>query len=139
MHWSGCRWSWEQVAQLNPGLVYVTAQGFRSESELRDNAAYDDIIQAASGLVWLNEQVAGEPVFVPSVIADKVCGLMMVQAVLAGLFARRSHRSHGQHVEVPMADTMIAFNLVEHLDAAATLDPWTERRLRLPARAQPGT
>lgn len=115
---------WEDLRSRNPRLVYVSAQGFRSDSPLRNNAAYDDIIQAASGSVWLNEQVAGEPYFVPSVIADKVCGLMMVQAVLAALHYRNSS-GFGQHVEVPMADTMIAFNLVEHL-AGASLEPTDE-------------
>lgn len=46
---------------------------------------------------------------------------MMVQSVLAALHYR-DRTGRGQHVEIPMADTMIAFNLVEHL-AGATLDP----------------
>ncbi|WP_268748832.1 CaiB/BaiF CoA transferase family protein [Rhodococcus sp. B7740] len=115
---------WEDLHSSNPRLIYVSAQGFRSDSALRNNAAYDDIIQAASGAVWLNEQVTGQPYFVPTVIADKVCGLMMVQAVLAALHHRGISGS-GQHVEVPMADTMIAFNLVEHL-AGASLSPSDE-------------
>ncbi|MDV6245305.1 CoA transferase [Rhodococcus opacus] len=115
---------WEDVAAVNPRLVYATAQGFRSDSAMRDNAAYDDIIQAATGLVWLNEQVSGQPNYIPSVVADKVCGLMMVQSVLAALHYR-DRTGRGQHVEIPMADTMIAFNLVEHL-AGATLDPADE-------------
>ncbi|MFD7042770.1 CaiB/BaiF CoA transferase family protein [Rhodococcus jostii] len=115
---------WRDVAAVNPRLVYATAQGFRSDSAMRDNAAYDDIIQAATGLVWLNEQVSGQPNFIPSVVADKVCGLMMVQSVLAALHYR-DRTGRGQHVEIPMADTMIAFNLVEHL-AGASLDPCTE-------------
>lgn len=112
---------YEEVAAGNSGLVYVNAQGFRSDSELGGRAAYDDIVQAASGLVWLNEQVSGIPYFVPTVIADKICGLVIVQSVLAAL-RHRDRTGQGQHVEVPMADTMLAFNLVEHL-AAATLDP----------------
>lgn len=111
----------EEVAAVNSGLVYLNAQGFRSDSRLGSHAAYDDIVQAASGLVWLNEQVSGVPYFVPTVIADKICGLVIVQSVLAALH-HRDRTGQGQHVEVPMADTMLTFNLVEHL-AAATLDP----------------
>nr|WP_314141216.1 CoA transferase [uncultured Rhodococcus sp.] len=101
-----------------PQLVLVQAQGFRTDSALRDNAAYDDIIQAASGLVALNEQVSGQPFYTPTVLADKVCGLMIVQSALAALH-HRDRTGLGQHVEVPMADTMIAFNLVEHLAGAS--------------------
>ncbi|GAA1937684.1 CaiB/BaiF CoA transferase family protein [Kitasatospora viridis] len=110
-----------QVAAGHPGLVYLNAQGYRSDSELGGRPAYDDIVQAASGLVWLNEQVSGVPYFVPTVLADKICGLVIVQSVLAALH-HRDRTGQGQHVEVPMADTMLAFNLVEHL-AAATLEP----------------
>ncbi|MER7770462.1 CoA transferase [Kitasatospora sp. NPDC096140] len=110
-----------ELAAVNPGLVYLNAQGFRSDSELGTRPAYDDIVQAASGLVWLNEQVSGVPYFVPTVLADKICGLVITQSVLAALH-HRDRTGRGQHVEVPMADTMLAFNLVEHL-AAATLDP----------------
>ncbi|MFF7635100.1 CaiB/BaiF CoA transferase family protein [Kitasatospora sp. NPDC008050] len=112
---------YQEVAAVNSGLVYLNAQGYRSDSELGGRAAYDDIVQAASGLVWLNEQVSGVPYFVPTVLADKICGLVIVQSVLAALH-HRDRTGQGQHVEVPMADTMLAFNLVEHL-AAATLDP----------------
>ncbi|RVU23297.1 CoA transferase [Streptomyces antnestii] len=115
---------YEDVADVNPGLVYVNAQGFRSDSPQGDNAAYDDILQAASGLVWLNEQVSGEAYYVPTVLADKVCGLVIVQSVLAAL-RHRDRTGAGQHVEVPMADTMIAFNLVEHL-SGASLEPVQE-------------
>lgn len=111
----------EDVAAVNSRLVHLNAQGFRSDSELGGHAAYGDIVQAASGLVWLNEQVSGVPYFVPTVVADKICGLVIVQSVLAALH-HRDRTGQGQHIEVPMADTMLAFNLVEHL-AAATLDP----------------
>lgn len=112
---------YQELAAVNSGLVYLNAQGFRSDSELGTRPAYDDIVQAASGLVWLNEQVSGVPYFVPTVIADKICGLVITQAVLAALH-HRDRTGQGQHVEVPMADTLLAFNLVEHL-AAATPDP----------------
>ncbi|QKW10184.1 CoA transferase [Streptomyces sp. NA04227] len=115
---------YEDVAPVNPGLVYANAQGFRSDSPQGDNAAYDDILQAASGLVSLNEQVSGGAYYVPTLLADKVCGLVIVQSVLAAL-RHRDRTGAGQHVEVPMADTMIAFNLVEHL-AGASLDPVQE-------------
>lgn len=111
----------EDLAAEHPGLVYVSAHGFREDSPQRDSAAYDDIVQAASGLVWLNEQVSGEAYFVPTALVDKVCGLVIVQSVLAALH-HRDRTGEGQHVEVPMADTMIAFNLVEHL-AGASLEP----------------
>jgi crotonobetainyl-CoA:carnitine CoA-transferase CaiB-like acyl-CoA transferase len=69
----------------------------------------------------ISELVDGRPAYTPSVIADKVSGLHIVIAVLAAL-AHRHATGQGQHVDVPMVDTMIAFNLVEHL-AGHTFDP----------------
>ncbi|QLE74613.1 CoA transferase [Streptomyces rectiverticillatus] len=115
------RLGYHDVAAVNPGLIYANAQGFRSDSRYGTHAAYDDIIQAASGLVWLNHKVSGQPHYVPTVLADKICGMQIAMSVLAALHYRE-HGGTGQHIEVPMADTMLAFNLVEHL-GAATLEP----------------
>jgi crotonobetainyl-CoA:carnitine CoA-transferase CaiB-like acyl-CoA transferase len=46
-------------------------------------------------------------------MADKVCGLTIVYAVLAALLKRRRD-GKGEHIEVPMVDTMTSFMLVEH-------------------------
>ncbi|MGF1425675.1 CaiB/BaiF CoA transferase family protein [Kitasatospora sp. LaBMicrA B282] len=115
------RLDYPAVSALQPGLIYANAQGFRSDSAYGTHAAYDDIVQAASGLVWLNHQVSGQPHYVPTVLADKICGLQIAQSVLAALHYRE-HGGSGQHIEVPMVDTMLAFNLVEHL-GAASLEP----------------
>ncbi|OZC84931.1 CoA transferase [Rhodococcus sp. 06-412-2C] len=113
--------TYEDLRAVNPRLIYARGQGFRSDSKYGNHAAYDDIVQAASGLVALNEQVTGEPYFVPTVLVDKICGMQIVSSVLAALVFR-DRTGVGQNIEIPMADTMLAFNLVEHL-AAATLDP----------------
>jgi crotonobetainyl-CoA:carnitine CoA-transferase CaiB-like acyl-CoA transferase len=113
--------SYEDVAQHNPDLIYASAQGFRADSSWGTHAAYDDIIQGVTGLVSLNQQVTGKPYFLPTVLVDKVCGLQIAQSVLAALH-HRDRGGSGQHIEVPMADTMLAFNLVEHLFGATFED-----------------
>ncbi|MGW4667847.1 CaiB/BaiF CoA transferase family protein [Streptosporangium sandarakinum] len=99
-----------------PRLVYAHAQGFRPDSARAGLAAYDETIQAASGLIDVAERAAdiARPVVLPTIIADKVSALTIVYATLAALVHQRA-TGQGQLVQVPMADTMIAFNLVEHL------------------------
>ncbi|MDH3680600.1 MAG: CoA transferase [Acidimicrobiia bacterium] len=97
----------------HPGLIHCTANGFGSGGPYADRAAYDDVIQASSGLANLHERVDGQPRLVPSVIADKVCGMTIAQAVLAAV-VHKVRTGEGQTVEVPMFETMVAFNLVEH-------------------------
>jgi crotonobetainyl-CoA:carnitine CoA-transferase CaiB-like acyl-CoA transferase len=89
------------------------ANGFGSDGPYAGRAAYDDAIQAGSGLAWLVGKVAGEPGYLPTIIADKVCGMTIAQAVLAAL-VHRLRTGEGQVIEVPMLETMVAFNLVDH-------------------------
>ncbi|MFG2847971.1 CaiB/BaiF CoA transferase family protein [Kitasatospora sp. NPDC048296] len=114
--------AYEDLAEANPRLVYCNAQGFRSDSVAADYAAYDEVVQAASGMVGLMKRVTGRPYYVPTALADKVCGLTIAYAVLAALLGRQ-RTGQGQHVEVPMADTMFAFTLVEHIGGRAYEPP----------------
>ena len=105
--------TYERLSKINAGLILCTAQAYGSETAHRDDPAYDDIVQAASGSAKLSELVDGVPRFAPYVIADKVVGLYIVIAVLAAAMDKRT-TGLGQEVDVPMVDAMIGFNLVEH-------------------------
>lgn len=109
----------DDLRPTNPGLIFCHAQGWSIESGKSDRPAYDDVIQTAAGLPFLQEAVTGEPALIPTIMADKVCGLTIANAVLAALVAR-GRTGVGQRVEVPMFDTALAFVLVEHLAAATT-------------------
>ncbi|WP_419838132.1 CaiB/BaiF CoA transferase family protein [Candidatus Poriferisodalis sp.] len=112
----------DALRSQHPHLICCRANGYGSGGPYRDKAAYDDAIQAASGLSNLIGRIAGEPGFVPAVVADKVTGLHVVEAVLAALF-HRERTGIAQSIEVPMFETMVAFNLVEHYRGAVFEPP----------------
>jgi crotonobetainyl-CoA:carnitine CoA-transferase CaiB-like acyl-CoA transferase len=112
---------WERLQEVNPRLVYCTAQGYGNDGPLADRPAFDDIIQGASGLVALEMATSGEARFVPTLIGDKTVGLTMVYAVMAALL-QRERTGRGQQVEVPMLETMTAFVMAEHM-GGLTFDP----------------
>jgi crotonobetainyl-CoA:carnitine CoA-transferase CaiB-like acyl-CoA transferase len=62
----------EAVAAINPQIVYCCAVGFGRRGGYRDRPAYDDIIQAASGLAGIAQVHGDDPRFVPTIVADKV-------------------------------------------------------------------
>lgn len=105
---------YEEVAAVNPSIVCCNLLGFGRGGPYDGMAAYDDIIQACSGLVMLQNELLGEPQYMPTVLADKVTGLTGVYAVLAALL-HRERTGEGQEVDVPMFETMTSFVLVEHL------------------------
>lgn len=109
------------VRAAAPQLIYCVANGFGSDGPYAGLPAYDDAIQAGSGLAWLVGQVQGEPGYLPTIVADKVCGMAVARAVLAGLI-HRLRTGEGQTIELAMLETMVAFNLVDH-QRAHTFDP----------------
>ncbi len=112
---------WERLREVNPRLVYCSAQGYGQDGPYADRPAFDDIIQGACGLVGLEAATGGEARFVPTLIGDKTVGLTMVYAVMAALF-QRERTGEGQAVEVPMLETMTAFVMAEHM-GGLTFDP----------------
>ena len=114
--------AYEDVRAVCEEVVYCQAQGYPSDSPAADAPAYDDVIQAGSGIPDTFRRMGGVPVLVPTLVADKVSGLTIAYAVLAALF-ERERTGRGQRVEVPMIDVMTAFTLVEHAGPATTVPP----------------
>ncbi len=109
---------YEAMRALNPRLVYCVATGFGQDGPDRARPAFDDIIQAASGLAALDET----PRYMPTLVADKVTGVAFVNSILAALF-HRERTGQGQYVETPMLETMVSFLLAEHMGGIAFEPP----------------
>jgi crotonobetainyl-CoA:carnitine CoA-transferase CaiB-like acyl-CoA transferase len=80
--------------------------------------AYDNTIQAASGLMRLNsEQESGGRVGAP--IMDYACGMAALSAILAALL-ERTRSGQGQHVQVSMLSVAHQLMTAQRFDRAAT-------------------
>lgn len=124
------------VRELRSDIVYCVANGFGSAGPRADEAAYDDVVQAASGLAGMFAWMGDEPQLVPSIYADKITGTHIAFAIAAAIYGR-SQSGVGASIEVPMAETMAAFNLVEHLGGLTYEPPEGEfsyQRVRNPNR-----
>ncbi len=129
---------YEAVQTIRPDIVYVHGAGYGSDGPYAGEPAYDDLIQSASGLADILSHTDGDPTprLIPSLIADKVSGLFMGQAILAALF-HRQRTGEGQFVEVPMLECVTSFNLVEHMFGHVFEPPtgqWTYSRVTTPHR-----
>lgn len=110
-----------QLREANPGLIHCSIVGFGQDGPYRDRPAYDDIVQAASGWAALQQRASGEPLYAPTIVADKTTSLHAVAAINAALF-HRARTGEGQAIEVPMFEVMVSFLAVEHL-AGLSFDP----------------
>ena len=122
------------VAARNPRIVYAAATGFHKDGKYRDRPSFDDVIQGESGLAALNGGPGGEPRYVPMAVCDKICGYVLASAIGMALF-HRERTGAGQEVHVPMLETMVAFNLVDHLWHGVLAEP--EKGLGYPRMLTP--
>jgi len=103
------------VMARHPRLVYVSLLGFAEDGPYGGRPAYDDIIQGLSGNAALMAAQTGTVRYFPTIAADKTSGLVAALSISAALAGRERQGGKGALVEVPMFESMVAFNLVEHL------------------------
>ncbi|WKG02518.1 CaiB/BaiF CoA-transferase family protein [Mycolicibacterium sp. HK-90] len=108
---------YDDVAAINPRIVYTNCYGYGRRGPDADRPAYDDTIQAECGLPAVQQELTGEASYVGTIMADKVAGLTALYATTMALF-HRERTGEGQEVEVSMFETMASFMLVEHANGA---------------------
>ena len=106
--------SYDDVKAVNPKIIYCGMFGFGQGGRYRRKPAYDSIIQGSAGVAALYHRAAGEPRYLPMVMADKTVGLIAVQMMLMALF-HRERTGEGQSIEIPMFENMAAFVMTEHM------------------------
>jgi crotonobetainyl-CoA:carnitine CoA-transferase CaiB-like acyl-CoA transferase len=103
---------YEKLNALNPKLVYLSISGFGQTGPRAGERAYDPIIQFYSGIAATQGRIHAEhpeqPEQVNQLILDKLTAYTGCQAVTAALL-ERSKSGKGQHIELSMLDTAIAF------------------------------
>jgi crotonobetainyl-CoA:carnitine CoA-transferase CaiB-like acyl-CoA transferase len=102
------------IRARNPRIVFAAASGFRHDGPWRDRPAYDDAIQGMSGMASMFAANAGEPRYVPMAFADKLSGMALASAIGMALF-RRERTGRGEAVHLPMLETVLNFNLLDHM------------------------
>jgi crotonobetainyl-CoA:carnitine CoA-transferase CaiB-like acyl-CoA transferase len=113
---------YESVAAANPRIIYAGLFGFGQDGPYAAKPAYDDLLQAGSGLSHLLARSGdGTPRYVPTALADRVVGLSAVGIILASLL-HRDRTGRGQRVDIPMFETMVGFVMGDHL-GGLTFEP----------------
>ncbi len=99
---------------INEKIIYCGTYGYGKDGPYGEKGALDDSIQSISGIAWLTNMVLGEPRYLPTIVADKTTALNVVYAITAALYSREK-TGQGQEIEVPMFETMVYYNMAEHL------------------------
>ncbi len=106
---------YEELAALNPRLIYVGMFGFSQRGRYAPDPAFDDLIQAACALPVAMAAGSGDiPRYMPLTIADRSVGLYAFSVISAALYAR-ARSGKGQRIDVPMFETMVPYVMGDHL------------------------
>ena len=103
---------YDDLAKLNPGLIYCSVTGFGQTGPYKDRPGYDFMAQGMGGLMSITGEADGVPgggpqrVGIP--IIDMTTGMYATIAICAAL-ANRAVTGKGQWIDVALLDSCVAF------------------------------
>lgn len=107
-------YGYEQLAELNPALIYVSISGYGQSGPMRDRPAMDPMLQAFSGFVHENTGMDGISHHTPVSYFDMATGLYATQSLAGALYARRDV-GKGRKIEVSLMEGAGAIQAVRLL------------------------
>ena len=106
---------YEEVAAVNPGIVYASISGYGQTGAYKDKPAHDPQIQGMSGLMDINGDADGPPTKVGFYIGDLVTPMFACYSILAAL-REKDRTGQGQYLDVSMMDTLVSLMFMENLE-----------------------
>ena len=98
--------SYEQMCQLNPRIIYCAISGFGKSGPDAFKPAYDQIIQGLSGVMAVNGDERLNPLRCGFPVCDTVGGMNAAFAVMAALYYRE-HTGEGQFIDIALLDSIM--------------------------------
>lgn len=95
---------WKELSEVNPKLIYCSMTGFGQNGPKRGHTAYDNVIQAVSGLMSITGTPESAPLKAGGAVLDYGTGIMAAFAVSCALF-QRAQTGKGQRIDVSMMDS----------------------------------
>lgn len=109
--------SYERLAAMNPGLIYLSISGFGQIGPLREKPAMDPILQAFTGFMSENKGPDEVPHRTPTIIIDMSTGLFAHQAVVAALFARKVQGAPGRRINASLMEAAANLQSIRMMSA----------------------
>jgi crotonobetainyl-CoA:carnitine CoA-transferase CaiB-like acyl-CoA transferase len=118
--------AYSDLEPANPRLVYLSISAFGQNGPDAAKPGYDAMIQAMGGLMSLTGVPDGEPGAGPQkvgvAVADLMCGMYAVSAILAALH-ERERSGLGQYIDLALLDTQVAWLANQNLNYLVSGEP----------------
>lgn len=94
----------ETLQQLNPKLIYAQITGFGDDSDL---PAFDVVLQAEAGFLYMTGAPDGDPVKMPVALIDLLAAHQLKEGILLSLL-HRERTGRGSYVTVSLLESALA-------------------------------
>jgi crotonobetainyl-CoA:carnitine CoA-transferase CaiB-like acyl-CoA transferase len=94
------------VRAVNPRIIYLSISGYGQEGAWSRFGAYDQVVQALTGMMMANGEEDGPPTKVGFPVIDIATGMLGAMSVLAALH-RRGSDDVGSHVDTSLAQAAL--------------------------------
>jgi len=99
---------YEDLKEINPGLVYCSITGFGQTGPNAHRAGYDIMVQGYGGDMSITGEKGGQPQKVGVAVADLITGMYSVTGILAAL-RHRDATGEGQHIDIALVDSQVSW------------------------------
>ena len=97
---------WNDLRPLNPRLIYCSMTAFGQEGPRGVQTAYDQLIQATSGMMAMTGTPDVNPIKTGAPVIDYATGTMCAFAISSALF-QRERTGRGQYIDSAMLDVSL--------------------------------
>lgn len=114
---------YDAMKEIKPDIIYASLSGFGTKGELSKYAAYDNVIQAMSGVMDVNGFPDKGPTKIGPAIGDSYSGLMLLLGIVIAYY-NRLKTGKGQKVDVTMLGalfTMLEYPILEYANTGKVL------------------
>ncbi|MEJ2718099.1 MAG: CaiB/BaiF CoA-transferase family protein [Deltaproteobacteria bacterium] len=113
---------YEELARINPGLIFCSISSFGHEGPYRDVVAHDINVIGMSGFLSVTGVKDGPPAIPGFQIADNIAGTNAALGIVIALLARQK-TGRGQFVDISLFDSIFAwlFDAARHVVAGETV------------------
>ena len=98
---------YETLRAVNPRLIYCSITGYGATGPERHRKAFDLMVQAATGMMSITGDPAGQPSKTGASLSDGIAGTFAMAGILGALY-QRHETGLGQFIDVSMADCLLS-------------------------------
>lgn len=106
---------YEDIKKINPTIIYISISGFGQSGPYSERPCVDGLIQAYTGMMYMNKAADGKPHRIGMVAADVLTGLYAYQAISSALI-RQIRFNVGAYLDINLAQSVAAFQAAKIME-----------------------